>query len=107
MDIVAVVVFILLGTAMIAFVVSPTTARGLDTFGAGFVPYRSAGWPHGVQEEEPVHWSWSPPPGADATDGGIGTGLEPEFVEISGPNAPPALAVHRGPTVHGTTGREA
>lgn len=57
MDIFAVAFFILLGTAMIAFVVSPTTARGLDTFGAGFVPYRSAGWPHGVQEEDPVHWS--------------------------------------------------
>ena len=101
MDIFAIVVFILLGTAMIAFVVSPTTARGLDTFGAGFVPYRSAGWPHGVQEEEPVHWSWSPPRRRDATDGGgSGSGLEPELVEISGPDAPPALAVQPGPTVH-------
>lgn len=101
MDIFAVVIFILLGTAMIAFVVSPTTARGLDTFGAGFVPYRSAGWPHGVQEEEPVHWSWSPPPGPDATDGGgSGTRLEPELVEISGLDAPRASSVHRGPTVH-------
>lgn len=100
MDIFAVVVFLLLGTAMIAFVVSPTTARGLDTFGAGFVPYRSAGWPHGVQEEEPVQWSWSPPSGPNAADGDAGTDLEPELVEISGPDAPPALAVHRGPTVH-------
>jgi hypothetical protein len=100
MDIFAVVVFILLGIAMIAFVVSPTTARGLDTFGAGFVPYRSAGWPHGVQEEEPVQWSWSPPSGPKAAHGGPGTGLEPELVEIGGPDAPPATAVHRGPTVH-------
>ncbi len=100
MDIFAVVVFILLGTAMIAFVVSPTTARGLDTFGAGLVPYQSAGWPHGVQEEEPVHWSWSPPPGPDAAGGGSGTGLEPELLEISGPDAPPVSSVRRGPTVH-------
>lgn len=100
MDIFAVVVFLLLGTAMIMFVVSPTTARGLDTFGAGFVPYRGPGWPRGVQEEEPVHWSWSAPRGPDATDGDSGTGLEPELVEISGLDAPAASAVHRGPTVH-------
>jgi hypothetical protein len=100
MDIFAVVVLILLGTAMIAFVVSPATARGLDTFGAGFVPYRGPGWPHGVQEEEPVHWSWSPPPGPDAADDGSGTGLEPELVEISGPDAPTASSVLPGPTVH-------
>lgn len=101
MDIFAVVVFILLGTAMIAFVVSPTTARGLDTFGAGFVPYRSAGWPHGVQEEEPVHWSWSAPRRPDATDGSLpGAGSEPELVEISGTDAPAASVVHRGPTIH-------
>jgi len=100
MDIFAVVVFVLLGTAMIAFVVSPTTARGLDTFGAGFVPYQGPGWPHGVQEEDPVHWSWSAPRGPDATDGGGSVALEPELVEISGPDAPAASVVHRGPTVH-------
>ena len=100
MDIFAVVVFVLLGTAMIAFVVSPTTARGLDTFGAGFVPYQGPGWPHGVQEEEPVHWSWSAPRGPDATDGGGSAALEPELVEISGPDAPAPSVVHRGPTVH-------
>ena len=102
MDIFAVVVFILLGLAMIVFVVSPTPARGLDTFGAGFVPYRGPGWPHGVQEEEPVHWSWSAPETPDATDGGSGTGLEPELVEIEigGSDAPAASVVHHGPTVH-------
>ncbi len=66
MDIFAAVVFVVLGAALVAYVASPTTARGLDTFGAGFVPYRSAGWPHGVQEEEPVHWSWTAPRGPDA-----------------------------------------
>ena len=100
MDIFAVVVIILLGLAMIVFVVSPTTAHGLDTFGAGFVPYRSAGWPHGVQEEEPVHWSWSASGPRDRTDDGSGTGLEPELVEINGPDAPPASSVRRGPTFH-------
>ena len=75
------------------YVVSPTTARGLDTFGSGFVPYRSAGWPHGVQEEEPVHYSLSEPKATEAD-------REPEVVEITGPDAPTASAVHRGPTVH-------
>jgi len=100
MDIFAAVVFCILGAALVVYVVSPTTARGLDTFGAGFVPYRSAGWPHGVQEEEPVHYSLSAPRGPDATDGGLGARLEgPEVIEINGPDAPTASAVHRGPTV--------
>jgi hypothetical protein len=100
MDIFAAVVFCILGATLVVYVVSPTTARGLDTFGAGFVPYRGAGWPHGVQEEEPVHFSLSEPRGPDATNGGSGASLErPEVVEISGSDAPAASAVHRGPTV--------
>ena len=98
MDIFAAIVFVILGAALVAYVASPTTARGLDTFGAGFVPYRSAGWPHGVQEEEPVHWSWTAPRGPDATGGGSATD-SPELIEISGPDAPAASVVHRGPTV--------
>ena len=107
MDIFAALVFLVLGIALIVFVVSPTTAHGLDTFGAGFVPYRSAGWPHGVQEEEPVHWSWSAPRPPDATDDSSGTGLQPELVEITGQEAPAASAVHRGPTIQRPTGRAA
>ena len=94
MDIFAAVVFFLLGAALVVFVVSPTTAHGLDTFGAGFVPYRSAGWPHGVQEEEPVHWSCRR---LDRTRGGRAPSSE--LVDITGPDAPAASAVHRGPTV--------
>ena len=100
MDIFAAVVFCILGAALVVYVVSPTTARGLDTFGSGFVPYRSAGWPHGVQEEEPVHCSWSEPGTGRAMDGDPGSGPDPELVEITGPDAPTASAVHRGPTVH-------
>ena len=92
MDIFAAVVFVILGAALVVYVVSPTTARGLDTFGSGFVPYRSAGWPHGVQEEEPVHYSLSELTGPGER--------ESEVIEITGPDAPIASAVHRGPTVH-------
>ena len=107
MDIFAAVVFIVLGAALVVFVVSPTTARGLDTFGAGFVPYRSAGWPQGVQEEDSVAWSWSAPSPPYTTDGDPGAGLDAELVEISGPEAPAASAVHRGPTIHRTARRPA
>jgi hypothetical protein len=99
MDIFAAVVFVILGAALVAYVASPTTARGLDTFGAGFVPYRSAGWPHGVQEEEPVKWSWAAPRRPDGSDDISGHGPEPELLEITGPDAPAPSAVHRGPTI--------
>lgn len=101
MDIFAGLVLISLVAAFAALVVSPRTARSLDTFAAGFLPYRSAGWPRGVQEEEPVRWSWSPPRGPDPADEGSSIGLDgPEIVEISGPDAPAASGVNRGPTVH-------
>lgn len=107
MDIVASLVVVLVGAAMVAWVVSPGTARGIDAFAAGFLPYRSAGWPQGVQEEDPIPWSWSAPRGPDATEGHSGAGLDPELVEITGPDAPVASRVHRGPMVHGTAGRRA
>ena len=90
MDIFAAVVFCILGAALVVYVVSPTTARGLDTFGSGFVPYRSAGWPHGVQEEEPVHYSLSEPE-AQTRPRQFRRGQEPEVVEITGPDAPDRL----------------
>jgi len=44
------------------------------SFGDGFLPFRSDnGWPRGVQEDDDVHWNWSPgrlagpiPPGRGA-----------------------------------------
>lgn len=85
MDIFASLVVVLVGVAILGWIASSTTARGMDTFGAGFVPYRSAGWPHGVQEEDPVPWSWSsarepaePVRGSDSDpDGGA------EIIEIT------------------------
>lgn len=35
------------------------------TLGDGFLPYRAqTGWPQGVQEDDEVHWNWSPVRGA-------------------------------------------
>ena len=49
-----------LGVRIFMFLANPKTARGLDLFASGFLPYRAElGWPRGVQEEEPVPWSWS------------------------------------------------
>ena len=99
MDIFAGLALITLLAVFAALIVSPRTSRSLDTFAAGFLPYRSAGWPQGVQEEEPVHWSWSPRrPDGDA-DGPAEELERPEVTEISGPEAPVASAVQRGPTV--------
>lgn len=105
MDIFAGLALIALLGVFAALVVSPRTAQSLDTFAAGFLPYRSAGWPQGVQEEDSVRWSWSPPRTPDAPDAGSGAGQDPELVEITGVDAPATAAVHRGRTVHGTARR--
>jgi hypothetical protein len=59
MDILGILVILLLGAGIGRFLSSEGTARGLDAFGAGFLPYREAGWPRGVQEGEPIPWKWS------------------------------------------------
>ena len=83
MDTVASLVVVLVGVAILGWIASPTTARGMDTFGAGFVPYRSAGWPQGVQEEDPVPWSWSSAREQAAAVDGSGIGIDgPQIVEI-------------------------
>jgi hypothetical protein len=40
-----------------AFLAGGATELALDTFGAGFLPYRGPGWPRGVQEGEPVRFN--------------------------------------------------
>ena len=60
--------FLIIGTicfVCIAFMAGETTERALDTFGAGFLPYRKEGWPRGVQEGEAVAWDWSKLPDRD------------------------------------------
>jgi hypothetical protein len=58
-DILGILGILLLGAGIGRFLASEGTARGLDAFGAGFLPYRDAGWPRGVQESEPIPWQWS------------------------------------------------
>lgn len=100
MDISAGLVVIGLGAAFAALVLITRTGSRLDSFASGFLPYGSAGWPRGVQEEEPVRWSWSRPGGPSPTEGSrSGTRTDPEVVELTGRDAPSASQVRRGPTV--------
>lgn len=91
MDILTALVLLAVAAAMVKFVVSPGTARGIDGFAAGFLPYRGPGLPRGVQEEELVPWTWS---------AGVA-----EVVEADGAEAPVLAAVDRGSTVRGTARR--
>ena len=103
MDLFAGLVLVTLGATFAALLVSPRTARSLDTFAAGFLPYRSAGWPQGVQEEDPVPWSLSPTRQRLANDEVAGRNLDgAEIVEISG-DTPIANAVELHPISHLTT----
>ncbi len=101
MDFLPGLLFLVAGFAILRWIVSPGMARGLEGFGAGFLPYRSAGWPQGVQEEDPVPWSW-PSPGSPDLRGrrtDAGPVPEAELVEIGPADAPLAIALDARPVV--------
>lgn len=107
MDLLTVFVVVLAAVAMVSLVVSPGTPRVLDLFAAGFLPYRDrgAGWPQGVQEEEPVPWAWTNREKPDRSDGGSDDGLgAPELVDISDASVPP-IRVSRGSMARGLASR--
>jgi hypothetical protein len=55
------VALILGGLAAIARELDRRIRRANITFAEGFLPFRDrSGWPRGVQEEDGVHWNWSP-----------------------------------------------
>ena len=100
-------VFLLAGAAIVKFVFSPSTERGLDAFAAGFMPYRASnGWPRGVQEEEPVAWSWSSGDGQAPPSSGGETDALPELIDIDADDAPIATRVDRGSMVRGMARRQ-
>ncbi len=107
MDNIPGLVVIAVGAATLAWIVSPRTGRGLDMFAAAFLPWRGDGWPQGVQEEDPVPWSWSAAeeadPAGDDRETALGDG--PEVVEITRGVTPVASPVHPGRLVRGTATR--
>jgi hypothetical protein len=66
MDVASTIVLIVVAAAILAWVTSPRTGHALEGFGLGFIGYRGPGWPHGVQEEEPIHYTFHPPRDPDA-----------------------------------------
>jgi hypothetical protein len=85
MDIPATLVLIIVGTALVAWMTDPRTGQALDAWASGFIGYRSYGWPRGVQEEEPVHFSFREP--QDHADDPIprGRDAEPELIDLESP----------------------
>jgi hypothetical protein len=86
MDIPATLVLIIVGAALVAWMTNPRTGQALDAWASGFIGYRSYGWPHGVQEEEPVHFSFREPRGPDDAEASPpGADVEPEIIELVAP----------------------
>jgi hypothetical protein len=84
MDLPATLVMIIVGAALVAWMTNPRTGQALDAWASGFIGYRSAGWPHGVQEEDPVHFTFRAPIDPDAPDPRrVDAG--PEIVELDDP----------------------
>jgi hypothetical protein len=83
MDPMTTIVVLLIGAAIVGWLATARDGRALDVFGAGFIGYRSYGWPRGVQEEDSIHFTvtaWHEP----ATDGdGDGPASVPELVELT------------------------
>jgi hypothetical protein len=105
MDLLTALVVLVFGTVLYARLTSPSYVSLLDTFGAGFLPYREAGWPRGVQESEPIPWNWSAmgergvPPGdrEPAPDAGV------EVIELEGETGAELTVIERGRISGGTS----
>jgi hypothetical protein len=83
MDLATTIVVILAAAAIIGWIVSARDGRALEAFGAGFIGYRSYGWPRGVQEEDEIHFSFDER--ADPTsidDRPLGPNQQPELLEL-------------------------
>ena len=61
MDLPTTLVLLLVAAALVGWVVGACDGKALEAFGSGFIGYRSYGWPRGVQEEEPIHFSFREP----------------------------------------------
>jgi hypothetical protein len=105
MDILGILGILLLGAGIGRFLASDGTARGLDAFGAGFLPYREAGWPRGVQEGEPIPWHWSSMAerGVAPADRDPAPGTGVEVIEIEGDPAAELIGVDHGQISGGTS----
>lgn len=81
MDLPTILVLLLVAAGLVGWVVGACDGKALDAFGSGFVGYRSYGWPRGVQEGEPIHFSFREPqdPTEDVPQ------AEAELIELENP----------------------
>ena len=106
MDFLSVLVVVGAVAALLQWVTSRRTVAALDLFASGFLPYRSDdGWPQGVQEADPVPWSWTPPAAAPTEERPVEAVGDVEIVEITRGAVPVASPVHREPLHPGSASR--
>lgn len=106
MDLLTALVLAVAGWLLYAWLTRSSTQTLLDTFGAGFLPYRAdMGWPRGVQEGEPISFKVSalsergapaeiPEPASDA---GV------EVIEIEGEIGAELVGIGHGHVSGGTS----
>lgn len=83
MDLPTTVVLLLVGAGLIGWLAGALDGRAIEAFGAGFIGYRSYGWPRGVQEEDTVHFSFLEPRGpAAGGDGPADPYPQAELIEL-------------------------
>jgi hypothetical protein len=84
MDPVTTIVVLLIGLAVVGWLATARDGRALDVFGSGFIGYRSYGWPHGVQEEDQVHFTVAALRERAAVDADAdGPTSTPELIELA------------------------
>jgi hypothetical protein len=81
MDLPTILVLLLVAAGLVGWVVGACDGKALEAFGSGFVGYRSYGWPRGVQEGEPIHFSFREPQDPVAVD----PQAEVEVIELDSP----------------------
>jgi hypothetical protein len=81
MDLPTILVLLLVAAGLVGWVVGACDGKALEAFGSGFIGYRSYGWPRGVQEGEPIHFTFREPqdPADDAQP------AEAEVIELDSP----------------------
>ena len=107
MDLLTALVLVATVAALLQWVSSRRTVTVLDLFAAGFLPFRSDDrWPQGVQEADPVPWSWTPAADEAPTDNPPVAGPgDIEIVEITRGAVPGTSPVHREPLRPGSASR--
>ena len=107
MELLTTLIVLIGGMLLYGRLVAALTGAAFETLSTGFVAYREAGWPRGVQESEPVPWKWSSIPqqfvaGADPEPAPVPM---IEVIEIAGRSEAKLTPIHRAEISGGTSSR--